>query len=176
MRHLIWIDLEMTGLDVEKEVVIEVAAVVTDLQWRKIDSYHSVVKQPREYLDRMDEWNKKHHTASGLIYQVPTGKDANLVEEELVHFVKKYFPEERAVLAGNSIAQDRLFIDRYFKQFSSMLHYRMLDVTSWKIVMKEIYGVSVIKKETHRALDDINESIEELRTYLSYIQVPRPTL
>ncbi|MCC6276502.1 MAG: oligoribonuclease [Oligoflexia bacterium] len=176
MQKLFWIDLEMTGLDVNKEVIIEAAAIITDLDLNPIVQYHAVVKQPQHFLDSMDDWNRTHHGDSGLTALVPKGKDPAIVEDELIALIDTHFKEERPVLAGNSIAQDRLFIDRHFKKLSNRLHYRMLDVTSWKIVLLNKYKVQFPKSTSHRALDDILESINELKHYLSFIQIPQNQL
>lgn len=169
MERILWLDLEMTGLDVNKEVIIEVAAVITNLQFDTVDTYHSVVKQPQKYIDSMDDWNKTHHKQSGLTDLIPSGKEPEAVEKDLLGILDRYFANERAIIAGNSIAQDRLFIDKYFQKFSSRLHYRMLDVSSWKIILKEIYRKEYKKRNAHRAVDDIYESINELKFYLSFI-------
>jgi oligoribonuclease len=171
LQRLFWLDMEMTGLDVSKEVVIEVAAVITDLNFETLYEYHAVVRQPQHYLDQMDEWNTKHHGASGLTAQVPNGRAPAEVEEDLLRICDIYFASERPVLAGNSIGQDRLFIDAQFKRFAARLHYRMLDVTSWKILMADKYKIVHKKQNSHRAVDDIHESISELKTYLQYIRV-----
>ena len=174
---LLWIDLEMTGLNVEKEVIIEVAALVTDKNFQVIDQFESVVKQPQEFLDRMDDWNKKHHSESGLTAKIPFGMPSEKVEGALISLVEKNFANDasaesksRPILAGNSIAQDRLFISKYWKNLDRLLHYRMLDVSSWKIVMNEFYGKKYEKKGTHRAVEDIKESIEELKFYLNFMR------
>lgn len=172
MERLLWIDMEMSGLDIEKEVVLEVAAVVTDFDMEELARYHSVVKQPQEYLDRMDEWNTKHHKESGLTDLVPSGKSPDQVEADLMQVLDGFFLNERAILAGNSIMQDRLFLNKYFPRFASRLHYRMVDVTSFKIIFSTRYGVAYQKKNTHRAVDDITESIAELKHYLSYVHAP----
>jgi oligoribonuclease len=175
MTKLFWIDLEMTGLDVEKEVIIEAAAVITDLDFKMLDSYHAVVKQDQKLLDSMDDWNKSHHKESGLTAAVPNGQDPAVVEKELCALLDKHFKSERAVLAGNSIGQDRLFLNKYFKTFSNRLHYRMLDVTSWKILMNAKFGIIHQKKNAHRAVDDIKESIEEMKAYLAHFRKdPQP--
>jgi oligoribonuclease len=166
---LLWIDMEMTGLDVEKEVIIEVAAVVTDMHFQSLYRYHAIVCQPQSYLDAMDAWNKKHHTDSGLAALVPSGKSPDQVESDLMVLLDTHFPDERAVLAGNSIAQDRLFINKYFTRFAPRLHYRALDVTSFKVVFVNCFGVTYEKRGAHRAVDDIAESIAELQHYLSYV-------
>ena len=168
MEKLLWIDMEITGLDVSKERIIEVAAIVTDMNFNKVDSYHSVVFQPQEFLDRMDEWNQNQHSKTGLVDKIPQAPKVDKVESELCTFVKKYF-NEPAILAGNSIGQDRKFIDCYMKDLAKLLHYRMLDVTAWKLIMNTRYNVSFDKKETHRALDDIEESILEMKTFTDYI-------
>ena len=167
-KKLFWIDLEMTGLDVEKEVIIEVAGIVTDMDLKPLTTYHSIVKQPQNFLDHMDEWNTAHHGASGLTAAVPNGRDPDLVEKDLIALLDEHFPSERAILAGNSISQDRLFITKYFKKFNERLHYRNVDVTSWKIVLNEKFKIKYYKKNTHRALDDVSESIAELQFYLSH--------
>jgi oligoribonuclease len=172
MEKLLWMDMEMTGLDVEKEVIIEVAAIVTDLKMEPTAEYHAIVKQPQEYLDRMDDWNRKHHGESGLVDLIPSGKDPIVVETELLEFVGKNFKGDRAVLAGNSIYQDRLFINKYFTRLAEKLHYRMLDVTSFKLIFNYLYQISYAKKTSkHRAADDIHQSINELKKYLSYIDL-----
>lgn len=172
MDRLFWIDLEMTGLDVEREVIIEVAALITDFDFHVVDSFETVVKQPRTYLDAMDDWNKSHHGQSGLIAKVPFGMEPNKVEDKLIEMVHGHFPPEegKAILAGNSIMQDRLFINKYMPRFASLLHYRMLDVTAWKIVFQNKYGLKYQKRGAHRALDDIQDSIDEMKFYLSHIR------
>lgn len=165
-QKLLWIDMEMTGLDVTKEVPIEIAAIVTDWTFKGLEEYHAIIRQPAKYLDAMDDWNKKHHGESGLLAQIPNGKPPEVVDAEMAALIKKHFGEERAILAGNSIGQDRLFIDRYLPQMKATLHYRMLDVTSFKIVYNNLYGKKFTKKQAHRAVDDIRESISELKFYL----------
>ena len=165
--YFLWLDLEMTGLDVEKEVIIEVATVVTDKNLNFMDQYHAIVKQPDTYLQNMDEWNKKQHKLSGLLDEIPHGLDPDTVESDLIKFSKKYFPKEKIVLAGNSIHHDRSFIQRYFKKWFEYIHYRLLDVSSFKIVMSSFYNIQYKqKKGVHRAQDDILESIAEMKFYL----------
>jgi oligoribonuclease len=175
-QKLFWIDLEMTGLDVNKEVIIECAALVTDFDFKVLDIYEAVVNQPKTYLDRMDDWNKEHHTSSGLVAKIPFGKTPDQVEEDLINMLNKHWPkvekkEDKPILAGNSIGQDRLFLDKYFYRFTEKLHYRMLDVSSWKIIFNHKYGLKYQKKNSHRALDDIQESIEELKFYLRHFDI-----
>jgi oligoribonuclease len=174
MFKLLWIDMEMTGLDVEKEVVIEVAALVTTTALEPVDQYHAIVKQPQAYIDQMDDWNKKHHRESGLTELIPTGKDPKIVEDDLLSFMSRHFDsKEKIILAGNSIGQDRLFINKYFKRLAERLHYRMLDVTAFKVLFNNFYQISYAKKESrHRAVGDVLESINELKKYIGYINVP----
>nr|BFD59065.1 oligoribonuclease [Bdellovibrio sp. CKG001]BFD62443.1 oligoribonuclease [Bdellovibrio sp. HM001]BFD67652.1 oligoribonuclease [Bdellovibrio sp. HAGR004] len=167
MNKLFWIDMEMTGLDVEKEVIIEVAAIVTDLNFKELATFETVVKQPQKYLDNMDAWNTEHHKKSGLTAKVPFGMEPDQVEAKLVDMVKKHFPDpnERPVLAGNSIMQDRLFINKYMPDLAARLHYRMVDVSSWKVIINNKFKYVYQKSNKHRALEDIRESIQELRHY-----------
>lgn len=167
--------MEMTGLDIDKEVVIECAVIVTDLKFNVLDTYETVVNQPQTYLDRMDDWNREHHTKSGLLAKIPRGKSPDQVEEDLLNLIKKHWPkiekkDDKPIMAGNSIMQDRLFINKYFKKLGDTIHYRMLDVSSWKIVYNNMYGLRYEKKNNHRALDDIQESIAELKFYLQHIR------
>ena len=167
MQKLFWLDMEMTGLDVEKEVIIEVAAIVTDLNFKELDTFETVVKQPQKYLDNMDAWNTDHHKKSGLTAKVPNGMEPDQVEAKLVDMVKKHFPDpkDRPVLAGNSIMQDRLFLDKYMTDLAARLHYRMVDVSSWKVIINNKFKYVYQKSNKHRALEDIRESIQELRHY-----------
>jgi len=170
LMKLLWIDMEMTGLDVNREVPIEIAAIVTDLDFKEFETYHAIIKQPQSFLDGMDEWNTKHHGESGLTAAVPTGVEPAKVEEEMIRLIARHF-NEPAILAGNSIGQDRSFIARHFPKLNAKLHYRMLDVTAWKILMNGKFNVKFEKKGAHRAIDDIRESIAELSHYLSHVKI-----
>jgi oligoribonuclease len=171
VNKFLWLDMEMTGLDVSKERIIEVAAIVTDNEFHPLEEYESVVYQPPIFIENMDQWNTEHHTRSGLVAKIPDAPRQDDVEGQLCELVRRHFPKEPAILCGNSIGQDRKFIDLYMPKFSQLLHYRMLDVTSWKIIMENKYGMKVEKKDSHRALDDIQESIGELKEYLKHIHV-----
>lgn len=170
MEKLLWIDLEMTGLDVTRERIIEVALIVTDKDFNPLETYESVVFQDQKFLDAMDEWNTKQHGESGLVAKVPNAPKQEKVEKDLCQIIDKHFAGEPAVLCGNSIGQDRKFIDAYMPELSQKLHYRMLDVTSWKLIMSTRFQVAHEKKESHRALDDIQESIDELKCYIDFIE------
>jgi len=176
VENLYWLDMEMTGLDVNKEVIIEVACIVTDMNFRELDVFETVVKQPQSYLNNMDAWNTEHHGKSGLTAKVPDGMEPEFVEAKLIDLINKHFPDsqrdpkKRPIMAGNSIMQDRIFIDKYFKNLSARLHYRMIDVSSFKVVMNNKYNLEYRKQNSHRALDDIRESIGELRFYLDHVK------
>jgi oligoribonuclease len=174
--NYLWIDMEMSGLDVQKCKIIEVAAIVTDKDFTALQSMHAVVFQPPEVLAAMDEWCTKTHGASGLTAQVAKGAPLAEVEAQLLSIIDKHFPNgERPVLAGNSIGQDRKFIDAYMPLLAARLHYRMLDVSSFKIVFQDRFQVFYEKRGNHRALDDILESIAELTLYLSHVRAPEPS-
>lgn len=169
MKHILWVDLEMTGLDPETCVIIEIAAIITDLEFTPLAEYEAIVYQPPEQLAGMDDWNVNTHTQSGLLAKIPSGKPLSQVEQELGELLDSIFAGEPAVLAGNSIHQDRKFIDRYMKTFASKLSYRMLDVSAFKLVFKNLYDVNFAKENNHRALEDIQASINELRHYLTFV-------
>ena len=116
----------------------------------------------------MDDWNKEHHKSSGLLNLISQGKKQNQVEMELIHWVQEHYEEEHPILAGNSIAQDKLFIDFHMPKLKEVLHYRLLDVTSWKIPFW-VKDIEMKKKNAHRALDDIRESIKEFEVYLKFV-------
>jgi len=172
MDKLLWIDMEMTGLDVRENVIIELAAIVTDLQMKALEEYHEVVYQPPEELAKMDAWNQNTHGGSGLLAKIPHGKPLYDVESEVLALIGRHFDDEvRPVLTGNSIQQDRKFIEAYMFRLEQRLHYRMIDVSSFKQIFNHIYGVRFSKTGSHRALDDIHESIRELQCYLGHIRV-----
>jgi oligoribonuclease len=168
---LLWVDLEMTGLDTDEHVIIEVAAEVTDWSFKTLASYEAVIYQPDDVMERANPWAKDQHALSGLTDRVRTqGKPEQAVIHELVGFIQGQFGDEPAVLAGNSIHNDRLFIKKWWPEVDALLHYRMLDVSSWKLVMQGKYDVSFDKKEAHRAFDDIQASIAELQYYIEWFK------
>jgi oligoribonuclease len=172
MKYL-WVDMEMSGLEVARCRILEVAAVVTDGAYQPLETYEAIVFQPPEVLDAMDAWCKENHGKSGLTAAVAQGKPEAQVEQELLALVNRHFlPAEKPILAGNSIGQDRKFIDTYMPALAGRLHYRMLDVTSFKIVFGSRFGIEFQKKGSHRALGDILESIAELKHYTGFVQYP----
>ncbi|MBL9019224.1 MAG: oligoribonuclease [Myxococcales bacterium] len=178
---LVWLDMEMTGLDPARERIIEVATILTDGQLVEIAvGPDLVIHQSDEVLAAMDDWNKKHHGGSGLVERVKastvTDGDA---EAQTLEFIKQHCgAKDRPVLAGNSIHQDRRFIRRYMPALDARLHYRMVDVSTVKELARRWFPQLVakipVKKETHRALDDIRESIDELRWYRQHVFAPPP--
>jgi oligoribonuclease len=168
---LLWVDLEMTGLDSNKDVILEIAAEVTDFTFKTLASYEAIIKHPEETLTTMNEWAGAQHAASGLTEKIRTiGRPEEEVKHELIGFVKAQFGDEPAILAGNSIHNDRLFIKRWWPEVDGLLHYRMLDVSSFKIVMQGKYGQVFEKNDAHRAFDDIQASIAELQYYLEWFK------
>ncbi len=164
---LLWLDLEMTGLDPATCVIIEVAAIVTDLDFRHLDTYEAVVSATDAQLNAMDEWCTTTHTESGLVDKIRSaGRPLSEIDAELAEFCRLHFGDVAIVLCGNSIGQDRKFIDAQMPRIAELLHYRMIDVSSFKEILNRKWGVTFVKKGRHRALDDITESIEELSYYL----------
>ena len=167
---LLWVDLEMTGLDPTSDRILEIAAIVTDFDFTELARYESVVFQPEEVLAGMNEWSRSTHTASGLLDRIKAGPNEQHVAHEFAQFITENFGDEPAVLAGNSIHQDRRFIREWWPEVESLLHYRMMDVSAWKIIMQSKYHKIFGKKETHVALSDIEESIAELKFYLRNLE------
>lgn len=169
---LLWIDLEMTGLDPEKDRILEVAAIATNMSFKEAGRYESVVKVPEKLMkERMvgEFWEKNSTSRDELMAQNKDGKPVKEVEKELLEFVDKNFGKE-VYLAGNSIHQDRKFIEREMPELNKRLHYRMLDVSAWKIYFENAHGRKFVKPDKHRALADIEGSIEELQWYLTFLK------
>ena len=167
--NLIWIDLEMTGLDPEKEKIIEIATIITDSDLNVIaEGPNIAIHQSNELLDSMDEWNVNQHTSSGLIDAVRTSiisdKEAEL---ETLDFISKYVPSRKSPMCGNTVSHDRRFLNKYMPELENYFHYRHIDVSSVKelIVRWMNQAQSYQKNSNHRALDDIKDSINELKHY-----------
>jgi oligoribonuclease len=162
----------MTGLDAEADVILEIAAEVTDFDFNILESYAALIKQDRAVVEQrlqLNPWWQKFPTSrDGLLQKLDEGQPLQAVEQQLMQLVTKHFPNELAILAGNSIHIDRQFIKQYWPEFDAKLHYRMLDVSAFKILMQGKYGVVAQKPEVHRAYDDIHASIAELQQYLDW--------
>lgn len=168
---LLWVDLEMTGLSPEEDRILEVAAIATDWNFKEFDTYTAAVKCDEKLMrERMvgEFWEKNRESFDALMAQNIDGKAPEIVEKELLKFIKKNF-SGTVYLAGNSIHQDRKFIEREWPKLNAKLHYRMLDVSAWKIFFENALHRSFAKPENHRALDDIRGSIEELKWYRKMI-------
>ncbi len=169
---LLWIDLEMTGLDPKEDRILEVAAIATEMNLNRIADYQAVVKVDEELIKtRMvgDFWEKNQKSRDALITQNQSGKPVKTIERELIDFIDQNFGST-VYLAGNSIHQDRKFVENEMPELNQKLHYRMLDVSAWKIYFENALNKKFTKPENHRALDDINGSIEELKWYLTFLK------
>lgn len=173
--RILWVDLEMTGLDTTEDRILEVAAIITDWNFKEYAVYESAVKVgPRLAEKRMTKgsaaefWDSVPETREALLKQNETAPSARAVENELLALIEAQFVNDtNIILAGNSIHMDRQFIDRTWPRLAATLHYRMLDVTSFKLLFENRYRRKFVKREAHRALDDIRGSIEEIQQYLS---------
>ena len=178
--RLVWIDCEMTGLNLERDALIEIACLVTDGSLDVLDKgIDLVIKPPPEALDQMEDVVREMHTASGLLNELASGVTLAEAQDQVLGYVRKHISEPRRVpLAGNSIATDRVFIARDMPELDAFLHYRMVDVSSIKELARRwyprAYFASPPKRGGHRALADITESIQELRYYRDTVFVPPP--
>lgn len=172
--NLLWIDLEMTGLSPEEDRILEVAAIGTDWGLEPFCEYVGIVRVDDELIKRRmvgEFWEKNSESRDGLIKQNKSGKNIEVVEGELLDFLEKNFSKNtKIILAGNSIHQDRKFIEKEMPKLNEKLHYRMLDVSAWKVYFEGALGKQFVKRDMHRALDDIKGSIEELKWYLTFLK------
>ena len=173
-NNLIWLDLEMTGLDCFNDDIIEIATVITDSQLNELAVGPVIaIATEQSKLDAMDEWNQRHHGNSGLVKRIQESQVSMAEAEKLtLEFVSEWVPKGKSPLCGNSICQDRRFIARQMPELERWFHYRHLDVSTLKELARrwqpEVYK-GVEKKGAHLALDDIRESIEELRYYRQHL-------
>jgi oligoribonuclease len=178
--RLVWIDCEMTGLDLTSDALVEIACVVTDGELNALDGGVDVlIKPPAEALDGMRDVVREMHTTSGLLAELPSGLTLAEAQDAVLGYIRQHVPESRkAPLCGNSIATDRAFLARDMPELDAFLHYRMVDVSSIKELARRwyprTYFASPEKHGGHRALADIKDSIRELTYYRAAVFVPQP--
>ena len=175
-ENLIWIDLEMTGLDSTQDKIIEIATIVTDKSLNEVAVGPVLaIHQPQGILDAMDEWNTNHHSNSGLVERIKNSKiNESEAEKATIEFLNKYVPAKKSPMCGNSICQDRRFLARLMPSLESYFHYRNLDVSSLKEIAQRWYpkvAKGFTKESKHLALDDIRDSIEELKYYREHLLI-----
>jgi len=179
VKRILWVDLEMTGLDPVNDRILEIGAIVTDWEFNEIATYEAaVLVGPRLVERRMRKgpaapfWESVPEVRDALIAQnKASGRSARTVENELLEFLDKHFDKDLPILlAGNSIHMDRRFIESEWGRLNARLNYRMLDVTAWKVVFEGKYKKKFSKPEAHRAIEDIRGSITELKYYLGKIR------
>jgi oligoribonuclease len=168
---ILWLDLEMTGLNPEKDRIVEVAAMVTDWQFKELETFESLIAHDAKEIEALinaNPWYKKFPQHKTDFLKAATHGMAEIeVQKQLLELINRHFaPNMPALLAGNSIHCDRGFIKQWWPDVDARLHYRMLDVSAWKVVMIAKYNRQYQKKETHRAMSDVCESIAELQYYL----------
>lgn len=179
-NYIVWIDCEMTGLEVETDELCEIAVIVTDEELVPVDAgLQIVIKPSSKAMANMGEFVTNMHQESGLLLEIPNGESAKSAEESVLKYLKNWIPEPRtAPLAGNSIGTDRMFLNRYMPTLDSFLHYRNIDVSSIKELTRRwyprVYFQLPKKSGGHRALADIKESIQELRYYRKTVMIDQP--
>lgn len=173
---ILWLDLEMTGLGTDKNVILEIAAIASDWDFNEASTFEAVVKRDETFIkDRFKEqpefWQANPQARDGLLEQNHSGKSSQQVQKDFLGFINDNFDSsEKVLIAGNSIHNDRNFINAEWPDIDARLHYRMLDVSAWKVVFGGKYNKVFAKQKAHRALDDIRGSIMELKYYLGKVK------
>ena len=169
---LLWLDLEMTGLEPQKDLILEIALIVTDFNFDILDTYQTNIRHPKAtVVNRMQAnswWQDYPKNRDMFVNNLESGKELVVAEKEIIKIINKNFNNEPVILAGNSIYNDRLFIKQWMENLETKLHYRMLDVSAWKVLMQGKYNTELKKPEIHRAFDDIKGSIAELQYYIDW--------
>lgn len=175
-NRLVWIDLEMSGLDPDRHVIVEIASIVTDSDLHSIaEGPDLAIWHPEDVLVAMDPWSQEHHRASGLLERIRTSSvTCHQAEEETLQFLSRYCEKGASPLCGNSIGQDRRFLYKHMPRLEAFFHYRNIDVSSIKELAKRWYPSlpPFTKKKSHLALSDIRESIGELIYYRQHVFLP----
>ncbi len=175
--NLVWIDLEMTGLNPDNDVILEIATIVTDSALNILqEGPYLIIHQSDKMLDKMDEWVRTQHTKTGLVEKVRSSTlSLEQAEEKTLNFIREYCKQGMSPLCGNSVWQDRAFMRKYMPRIIDFLHYRIIDVSSIKELVLRWYADNpkseFEKKDAHRALEDIRESIAELEHYRKHFFV-----
>ena len=178
--RIVWIDCEMTGLDLVADALVEVAVIVTDSELRALDGgIDVVIAPPPAALDQMNDYVRTMHTSSGLLEELAAGMTLDEAQRVVVEYVRRWVPDAgKAPLAGNSVGTDKTFLDRDMPELVGHLHYRIIDVSSIKELARRwyprVYFNAPTKRGGHRALADILESIDELRYYRAALMPPEP--
>lgn len=176
IARILWLDFEMTGLDAAADLILEAAAVATDWDFNELGYYEGIVKNEEaamqeRFMTNGAFWNRHQEARDGLMRQNALGKGLQEIEDDLLAFIGRYFEQGKPVLlGGNSIHIDRRFVSLNLPRLDARLHYRMLDVTAWKVVFEGKYDKHFPKPEAHRALEDIRGSIKELQYYLGMVK------
>ncbi|XP_034112854.1 probable oligoribonuclease [Drosophila albomicans] len=172
---IVWMDLEMTGLDIDKDQILEVSCIITDKQLNvKSEGPCFAIRHAAHVYEKMNEWCIKHHNESGLVERCKNSEiTPDLAENVILKYLKENIPERKCPLAGNSVYMDRLFLRKYFPNVDEYLHYRIIDVSTIKELgnrwAPDVVKAAPKKKLVHRSLDDIKESIEELKYYKEHL-------